>query len=131
MFLLQTISSQIDRLRLSPMSSSFGTIDNICNPLNAAAPIGDDGEEGADDWVSSGIYVEFGGKGFLRVFMKLMMKMTSNGNGMKVVKRINGLRGRGNFRWSGEMRRDWKEHQRQCVEIGKNTNGESTLLGRH
>nr|GME14004.1 myb-related protein 305-like [Ipomoea batatas] len=86
----KTISSQIDRLRLSPMSSSFGTIDNICNPLNAAAPIGDDGEEGADDWVSSGIYVEFGGKGFLRVFMKLMMKMTSNGNGMKVVKRING-----------------------------------------
>nr|GLL17409.1 protein kinase byr2-like [Ipomoea trifida] len=41
------------------------------------------GEEGADDCVSSGILVEFEGKGFLRVFLKLMMKMTSNGNGRK------------------------------------------------
>nr|GMC87288.1 hypothetical protein Iba_chr04dCG18740 [Ipomoea batatas] len=86
MFLLQTISSQIDRLRISPISSSFATVDNICNP----APIGDDGEEGTDDWVGSGFYVEFGGKGFLRVFVKLMMKMAINGNGRKkVVKRIN------------------------------------------
>nr|GMD98904.1 shaggy-related protein kinase kappa [Ipomoea batatas] len=46
------------------------------------------GEEGADDWVGSRILVEFVGKGFLRVFMKLMMKMASNGNGRKVVKRI-------------------------------------------
>nr|GLL49671.1 hypothetical protein Itr_chr15CG12920 [Ipomoea trifida] len=48
------------------------------------------GEEGADDWVGSRILVEFVGKGFLRVFMKLMMKMASNGNGRKVVKRITG-----------------------------------------
>nr|GMC64201.1 hypothetical protein Iba_chr02dCG2690 [Ipomoea batatas] len=48
------------------------------------------GEEGAYDWVGSGILVEFGGKGFLRVFMKFMMKMASNGNGRKVVKRITG-----------------------------------------
>nr|GMD65986.1 putative B3 domain-containing protein At1g78640 [Ipomoea batatas] len=47
------------------------------------------GEEGADDCVSSGILVEFEGKGFLRVFLKLMMKMTSNGNGRKVVEMIN------------------------------------------
>nr|GLL25253.1 hypothetical protein Itr_chr04CG17860 [Ipomoea trifida] len=90
MFLLQTISSQIDRLRISPISSSFAIVDNIYNLLNATAPIGDDGEEGADDWVGSRIYVEFGGKGFLRVFVKLMMKMAINGNGRKVVKRIDG-----------------------------------------
>nr|GMD36896.1 hypothetical protein Iba_chr09eCG4260 [Ipomoea batatas]GMD60864.1 hypothetical protein Iba_scaffold1449201CG0010 [Ipomoea batatas] len=90
MFLLQTISSQIDRLWISPISSSFATVDNICNLLNAIAPIGDDGEEGTDDWVGCGFYVEFGGKGFLRVFVKLMMKMAINGNGRKVEKRING-----------------------------------------
>nr|GMC84698.1 uncharacterized protein LOC109146973 [Ipomoea batatas]GMC89535.1 uncharacterized protein LOC109146973 [Ipomoea batatas] len=71
-------------------SSSFAIVDNIYNLLNATAPIGDDGEEGADDWVGSRIYVEFGGKGFLRVFVKLMMKMAINGNGRKVVKRIDG-----------------------------------------
>nr|GMC91105.1 hypothetical protein Iba_chr04fCG14250 [Ipomoea batatas] len=60
------------------------------SPRVATSPIGDDGEEGADDWVGSRIYVEFGGKGFLRVFVKLMMKMAINGNGRKVVKRIDG-----------------------------------------
>nr|GMC56714.1 hypothetical protein Iba_chr01fCG9780 [Ipomoea batatas] len=72
-------SDIIDRLRLPPISSSSSTVDNICNPLHAPPPIGEDGE-GADDWVGSGIYVEFGGKGFLGVFVKLMMKMASNGN---------------------------------------------------
>nr|GMC82367.1 hypothetical protein BN1708_000269 [Ipomoea batatas] len=56
----------IDRLRISPISSSFATADNICNLLNVTAPIGNDGEEGTDDW------------------------MAVNGNGRKVVKRING-----------------------------------------
>ncbi|KAF1876940.1 hypothetical protein Lal_00033865 [Lupinus albus] len=27
-------------------------------------------------------------------------------------------RGRGNFRWSGKMRRDWKEHQRRKHSVG-------------
>nr|GMC51355.1 kunitz-type elastase inhibitor BrEI-like [Ipomoea batatas] len=47
------------------------------------------GQEGDDDWVGSEVLVEFRVKGFLRVFVKLMMKMTTKGNGRKVAERIN------------------------------------------
>ena len=50
-------------------------------------------------------------KAFVGGLVSLLLKLEAQLQNVIETTRLEDSRGKGNFQWSGEMRRDWKDHR--------------------